>query len=75
MDDLLKLGMEETAVPPDDPKLARREQFAQANASLSLEGMQVDAADLELQERVISGEVSHDEAIAQLLASVRKGAA
>lgn len=75
MDDLLKVVTGEGTLPPEDPKASRREQFAQANASLALEGLQVDAADLEIQERIINGEVSHDEAVAQLLASVRKGAA
>ena len=42
----------------------RRAQFAQANASLALEGMIVTAEDLAIQEQVIQGMMSSDEAVA-----------
>lgn len=52
---------------------ARREQFRQANASLALEGMRVDAEDLAIQERICTGELSADEAVAFYLRRARKG--
>lgn len=62
--------------PPatDDPVQLRREQFALANASLALEGMNVDAADLEIQEAVAAGALTSDEAVALYLERARKGA-
>lgn len=41
----------------------RRENFRQVNASLSLEGMEMDPESLALQERIIKGEISHQQAI------------
>lgn len=58
----------------DDPVQLRREQFALANASLALEGMNVDAADLEIQEAVAAGALTSDEAVALYLERARKGA-
>lgn len=49
----------------------RRVQFAQANASLSLEGMPVGADDLEIQEAVITGILTPDEAVAKYLERAR----
>lgn len=45
----------------------RLEQFRQANASLSLEGLIVDPDDLEIQGRVARGELTADEAVAAYL--------
>jgi hypothetical protein len=42
-----------------------RESFRQVNASCAIEGMVMTAEDLALQERVIQGELTHDEAIAE----------
>jgi len=53
------------------PAEVRRAQFAQANASLSLEGMPVDAADLAIQEAVIAGTLTPDEAVAKYLERAR----
>jgi hypothetical protein len=47
----------------------RRASFAQANASCAIEGLQMDAADLAIQERIVRGEITHEEAISE---SVRK---
>ncbi|WP_459203457.1 antitoxin VbhA family protein (plasmid) [Ralstonia pseudosolanacearum] len=58
-----------------DIAATRRAQFAQANASLALESMAVDADDLVIQEAVITGELSHDEAVAKYLERVRGGKA
>jgi len=55
-----------SAPPPSTPE-RRRAQFEQANASLSLEGMTVDAGDLEIQDRVARGLLSHDDAVATYL--------
>jgi Antitoxin VbhA len=44
----------------------RRESFAQINASSAIEGHVMDRADLQMQERVIRGELTHDEAVAQI---------
>ncbi|CAB1371172.1 conserved protein of unknown function (plasmid) [Denitratisoma oestradiolicum] len=52
----------------------RREQFALANASLALEGMNADAADLEIQEAAAAGALTSDEAVALYLERARKGA-
>lgn len=50
--------------PPAAPvETTRRAQFAQANASLALEGLVVDATDLEIQEAVATGALSPDEAV------------
>jgi len=52
----------------------RREQFAQANASLALEGLTADATVLAIQERVINGELTTEQAVALCLRLVRRGA-
>lgn len=49
--------------PDKSLEIRRKEQFAQVNASLALEGLQVDAGDLAIQEAVSSGRLSHDEAV------------
>ena len=51
-------------VGTDDSITLRREQFAQANASLGLEGTGMDTVDLEIQGAVITGRLSADEAVA-----------
>lgn len=56
------------------PADMRRAQFAQANASLALEGMTMDAADLAIQEAVIAGALTPDEAVAKQL-ELARGAA
>jgi hypothetical protein len=61
-------------VASSNPADARRAQFAQANASLSLEGMLVDAADLAIQEAVSIGTLTPDEAVAKYL-EIARGAA
>ena len=50
----------------NDPETVacRAEQFRQANASLALEGMIVDDEDLAIQQLVIVGAISSDEAVA-----------
>lgn len=70
------LDLLDPSQPPaaDDPVQLRREQFALANASLALEGMNVDAADLEIQEAVAAGALTSDEAVALYLERARKGA-
>lgn len=50
----------------------RRTQFAQINASLALEGLIVNSEDLALQERIISGAISADEAAKVLAEKFRK---
>lgn len=62
--------------PIDDPDLpaTRRAQFVQANASLALEGFEMSADDLVIQERVIKGELTHDQAVAQYLKIARQDA-
>lgn len=54
------------ADPQNDPATVacRAEQFRQANASLALEGMEVDDEDLAIQQLVIVGALSSDEAVA-----------
>lgn len=58
-------------LPPPDVATTRREQFAQANASLALEGMAMDAGDLAIQEAVITGAMTPDEAVAKYLERAR----
>lgn len=58
-------------VAAPDPADVRRAQFAQANASLALEGMPVDAADLAIQEAVIAGTLTPDEAVVKYLERAR----
>lgn len=53
----------------------RRTQFTQVNASLALEGMLVDAADLEIQEQVATGALSADDAVALYLRRAQAGRA
>lgn len=62
--------------PPaaDDSAVLRREQFAQANASLTLEGMNIDTADFEIQEAVATGVLSTDEAVALYIKRIHEGA-
>ena len=57
---------------PADPAHRRREAFRQANASLALEGLIMTPEDLTLQEQVISGVLSTDQASALVLAISRQ---
>ena len=61
-------------LPPQDVPATRRAQFAQANASLALEGMTVDAGDLAIQEAVATGALTPDEAVAMCLERAREAA-
>lgn len=66
----------EPAKKPEGVSEAQRlAQFAQANASLALEGMWVSDEDLAIQQRVANGELAHDQAVALYLQRARKGAA
>lgn len=58
----------EAATPPaaTTRQDQRRAQFAQANASLALEGLSLSAEDVALQARIILGEMSSDDAIGWL---------
>ena len=60
-------------VPPEDRSKTRREQFAQANASEALEGLIASDLDLGIQERVIRGELTHDQAVAEYIALAGQG--
>ena len=61
-------------VPARDIQAERREQFRQANASQALEGLHMDAHDLAIQERVINGELTPDQAVAEYLKLAKRGA-
>ena len=66
-------------IEPDDPPnmpaaagaSSRAAQFLQVNTSLALDGIVVDEADLAIQQRVASGEITHDEAVEIYLARAR----
>lgn len=60
-------------VPGRDIEAERREQFRQANASQALEGLQMDANDLAIQEKVIKGELTSDQAVAEYLKQAKRG--
>lgn len=60
-------------VAPPNLTATRRAHFAQANASQALEGLQVSDEDLAVQERVISGELKPDEAIALYIQNAKRG--
>ncbi|HEU4602918.1 MAG TPA: antitoxin VbhA family protein [Steroidobacteraceae bacterium] len=47
-------------------KSDRRSRFTQINASWAIEGQIVDEADLAMQERIIRGEITAEEAIDEL---------
>lgn len=57
---------------PDDSQERRRAAFRQANASSALEGLVADEEELALQERVIQGEITTEEAIALIVAKFKK---
>ncbi len=73
--------MTENVLPTDDeghdPKQAlaaqRAAQFAQANASLRLEGMAVSVDDMELQALVAAGDMTADEAVAHYVRQAAGG--
>lgn len=71
MEDKNPYELDAGPVAAPHPADVRRAQFAQANASLSLEGMLVDAADLAIQETVITGTLTPDEAVAKYLERAR----
>ena len=48
-----------------------RAQFTEANGIVALEGYEPSAEDLALQERVIKGEITDDEAVAIIIRRVR----
>lgn len=52
----------------EDPKESRRKAFRHANASLALEGLVADEEQLALQEEVIQGRLTTEQAIAQIVA-------
>ena len=74
MEDKNPYELDTGPVAAPHPADVRRAQFAQANASLSLEGMPVDAADLAIQEAVITGTLTPDEAVAKYLERARGAA-
>ena len=53
----------------------RRESFRQINANISIEGVVMDASDVHLQSRVIRGELTHEEAIAEVRKDFEGGTA
>ena len=71
MEDKNPYELDTGPVAAPHPADVRRAQFAQANASLALEGMPVDAADLAIQEAVIAGTLTPDEAVAKYLERAR----
>ncbi|EFP63556.1 antitoxin VbhA-like protein [Cupriavidus metallidurans] len=71
MEDKNPYELDTGPVAAPHPADVRRAQFVQANASLSLEGMPVDAADLAIQEAVIAGTLTPDEAVAKYLERAR----
>jgi hypothetical protein len=52
---------------------ARREAYRSANAIVALEGWEPSPEALAIQEQVIRGELTHDEAVAAHLAQVMSG--
>lgn len=74
MEDKNPYELDTGPVAAPNPADVRRAQFAQANASLALEGMTVDADDLAIQEAVIAGTLTPDEAVAKCLERARGAA-
>lgn len=70
-------------IEPDDPPAMpaaagageRAAQFLQVNTSLALDGIVVEEEDLAIQQRIASGEITHDQAVAIYLARARGDAA
>jgi hypothetical protein len=52
------------------PADARRASFEQINANCSIEGLTMDAMDLQVQEQIISGALTHEEAITHASAAL-----
>ena len=50
----------------------RMENFRQANASLALEGLHVDAVDVEVQRMIASGEITPDDAVAFYVSRIKR---
>lgn len=65
----------ETQAAESQRHVQQREAFRQANAIVSLEGWQPSPEALAIQERVICGELTHDEAVAAHIAQVMSGQA
>lgn len=61
-------GLTDQSRQVEDPKESRRKAFRYANASLALEGMVADEEQLALQEEVIQGRLTPEQAIAQIIA-------
>ena len=74
MEDKNPYELDTGPVAAPTPADVRRAHFAQANASLTLEGMTVDAGDLAIQEAVITGALTPDEAVARCLERARGAA-
>ena len=51
----------------------RRESFEQINASWAIEGQHMDVRDRYYQERIINGEMTHEEVIAHIKAEHEVG--
>jgi hypothetical protein len=64
MTDFLEYISSQPHIPVDEVA-KRRESFRQVNASLALEGMIVDDAQLAQQEEIIQGRLSTEQAVAQ----------
>lgn len=60
-------------LPAPDIKATRREQFRQANASEALEGLEMEDSDRAIQERVIMGELTPNQAVAEYLKQAKRG--
>jgi Antitoxin VbhA len=66
--------LEASTPPAATPRLdQRRAQFAQANASLALEGLSLSPEAAALQARIVFGEISSSDAIAWLRRHLPKG--
>jgi hypothetical protein len=59
--------------PQADQAKNRREQFVQANASAALEGLVATDVDLHIQELVIFGKLTPDQAVAECIALAKQG--
>jgi len=65
VDSLMNIEPDAAPSAPATPAPGQRlAQFEQANASLSLDGLTVDAGDLDIQRRIANGLLTPDEAVA-----------
>lgn len=53
----------------------RRASFAQINASWAIEGQVMDTVDLAMQEQLVRGEITHEQAIEEVKRRYRIGSA